>query len=83
MEVTTYDNSDNVVDTYHKAEIIGLTVVGGGAYYFNLITKGNCRKATLHFWGINVELGVTQIQYAYVREPTEVDVSSYINKVPR
>lgn len=79
VEVTTYDNSDNVVDTYHKAEIIGLTVVGGGAYYFNLITKGNCRKATLHFWGINVEFGVTQIQYAYVREPTEVDVSSYIN----
>ncbi len=80
-EITTYlnENDDDAADNYTLTNIIGLQLLGGGASYLSIKTTKPCRYIQIQFWGINANLGVTEVHYAFVREKTEVDVSSYFN----
>ena len=78
-EITTYDESLEQADNYTLTEIIGLKLIGGGQSYLSIKTTKPCRYIKIQFWGVTVKLGVTSVHYAFVREKTEVDVSSYFN----
>lgn len=78
-EITTYDASGNEVDNYTHTSIVGLQLLGGGSSYLSIKTTDVCQAVKIQFWGVNVNLGVTQVHYAFVREKTEIDISSYFN----
>lgn len=79
IEITTYDKDEKEVDNYTKSEILSLGLGEGGYTYHSIITTGPCQFIKIQFWGVNVDLGFTFVHYAYVREKTEIDVSSYFN----
>lgn len=78
-ELTTYDENENEVDNTTLTSIIGLQLLGGGSSYLSMKINNPCRYIKIQFWGLDVKLGVTRVHYAFVREKTEVDVSSYFN----
>ena len=78
-ELTTYDENENEVDNTTLTSIIGLQLLGGGSSYLSMKINNPCRYIKIRFRGLDVKLGVTKVHYAFVREKTEVDVSSYFN----
>lgn len=52
-------------------------MLGGGEFLFSLTTTQPCRRVRIEFLGLNLKLGVSVVHYAYVREKTTVDASSY------
>ena len=78
-EITTYDAQEQIADNYTLTEIIGLQLLGGGQSYLSIKTTKACRFIKIQFLGIDVNLGGTKVHYAFVREKTTVDVSSYFN----
>lgn len=78
-EITTFDEYEDEADNFTLTNIIGLKLLGGGRSYLSIRTEKPCRYIKIQFWGVDVKLGVTEVHYAFVREKTEVDVSSYFN----
>lgn len=78
-EITTYDAQGNEADNYTLTRIIGLQLLGGGQSYLSIKTTKPCQFIKIQFWGVKVNLGVMSVHYAFVREKTEVDISSYFN----
>ena len=81
-DVTTiqaYDSQGNKTDdNYSSADVVGLEVLGGSATYFSMTLKESCRRLKISFNGLNIlDVGGSMVHYAYVREKTEVDISSY------
>ena len=77
-EITTYYGEEEA-DNYTLTRIVGLQALGGGSSYLCIKTEKPCTRVKIQFWGVTVKLGVTSVHYAFVREKTEVDVSSYFN----
>ena len=77
--ITAYDDSGNETnDTYSSADVVGLNVLGGSATYFGMTLKEDCRRLKISFNGLKIlDGGVTVVHYAYVREETKIDASSY------
>lgn len=74
--LTTY-NGENEVENYSQTGVVELTLFGGGSTIFSMITTKDCNRVKIEFDGLNLDLGVTVVHYAFVREPTTIDVSSY------
>lgn len=79
VKVTTFDESGNELDSYSYTKIVGLGLLGGGKTIFSLTTKSPCRRIKLGFYGVTVDLGAKVVHYAFVREKTEPDASSYFS----
>ena len=79
IKVTTFDESGNELDSYSYTKIVGLGLLGGGKTIFSLTTKSPCRRIKLGFYGVTVNLGAKVVHYAFVREKTELDASSYLS----
>lgn len=80
VELTAYDGDGHEIEKWSETDIVGLAAFGGSSTCVSMITKDPCKQIKIQLWGLNLPLlGGTCIDYAYVREPTEVDVSSYIN----
>lgn len=75
--ITTYDTNDKEVDRYSYTQVVELGLLGGGEFLFSLTTTKPCRRVRIEFLGLNLKLGVSVVHYAYVREKTTVDASSY------
>ena len=76
--LSTYgENDEQPIEQYTQHSIISLGVAGGGANWFSITTSQACQKVRIKFDGLNIKLGGFLIRYAYVREPTKVDISSY------
>ncbi len=76
--LSTYgENDEKPIEQYEQHSIISLEVAGGGANWFSITTSQDCQKVRIKFDGLNIKLGGFLIRYAYVREPTKVDISSY------
>lgn len=76
--LSTYgENDEKPIEQYEQRSIISLEVAGGGANWFSITTSQDCQKVRIKFDGLNISLGGFLIRYAYVREPTKVDISSY------
>ena len=74
--VTTYDGEEEK-ERYSQTDIVSVTLAGGGSAIYSLITSEECDRAKIEFDGLNLDIGVTVVHYAFVREPTTVDASSY------
>lgn len=75
--IRTFDENDNEVDKYSYTKVVALGLLGGGKYIYSLTTTKPCRRVRIDFVGLNVKLGVSVVHYAFVREKTVVDPSSY------
>lgn len=75
--ITTYDANDKELDRYSYTQVVELGLLGGGEFLFSLTTTKPCRRVRIEFLGLNLKLGVSVVHYAYVREKTTVDASSY------
>lgn len=69
--LTTYDASDNQVDSKTIVSVLGISALGGGKSLVSMITTAPCNQIKIKFGGLNVDVGGTKIYYAYVRD-TEV-----------
>lgn len=78
--IKAYNEEEEIVAEYTNTEVIALKVASGGETWTSMLipeTCNDCSRMQFGFSGVNIDLGVTTIHYAYVREPTAVDVSSY------
>ena len=80
--VETYNGEtiDDFQEDYKYSEVVSLEAAGGGATVFSLITSMECRRVRMAVDGFTLLPGLlsgTVIHYAYVREPTTIDISSY------
>lgn len=77
ISITTYDEKDQKQDAYSFTKIVKLGLLGGGKFIYSLTTTKPCRRVRIDFNGINVKLGASVVHYAFVREKTNIDSSSY------
>jgi len=75
----TYDADNNKVDAVEITSLLGLSAIGGGQKQVSLITSAPCTQVRIKFTGANINLGATVVNYAFVREPVEVDASSFLS----
>lgn len=78
-QLTTYDKNDQKVEEITIAKVLGLSAIGGGKTAVSMITTKPCQQVRLNISGITVDLGASIINYAYVKDPVEVDPTSYFS----
>ncbi len=74
--LTTY-NGETEAEKYSRTGVVDLKLLGGGVTVYSMITTEECDRAKIEFDGLNLKLGAIVVHYAFVREPTTIDVSSY------
>lgn len=74
--LTTY-NGETEAEKYSQTGVVDLKLFGGGVTVYSMITTEECDRAKIEFDGLNLRLGAIVVHYAFVREPTTIDVSSY------
>lgn len=74
--LTTY-NGETEAEKYSHTGVVDLKLLGGGVTVYSMITTKECDRAKIEFKGLNLRLGAIVVHYAFVREPTTIDVSSY------
>ena len=74
--LTTY-NGETEAEKYSRTGVVDLKLFGGGVTVYSMITTKECDRAKIEFDGLNLRLGAIVVHYAFVREPTTIDVSSY------
>ena len=74
--LTTY-NEETEAEEYSRTGVVDLKLLGGGVTVYSMITTEECDRAKIEFNGLNLKLGAIVVHYAFVREPTTIDVSSY------
>ena len=74
--LTTY-NGETEAEKYSKTGVVDLKLFGGGVTVYSMITTEECDRAKIEFDGLNLRLGAIVVHYAFVREPTTIDASSY------
>lgn len=77
--VETYDANNNKIDAVTITSLLGISALGGGKKQASLIASAPCTQVRIKFTGINITLGATIVNYAFVREPVELDASSYLS----
>ncbi|MCD8387946.1 MAG: hypothetical protein LUD17_13845 [Bacteroidales bacterium] len=77
VKVTTFDSSGNSLENYSYTDVLNLGLVSGESNYISFVTTKPCRRIKLGFYGVKVDLGAKVVHYAWVREPAEIDESSY------
>mgnify|MGYP001306670663 FL=1 len=75
----TYDANNKKVDAVTINSLLGLSAIGGGKKQVSLIASKPCTQVRVKFTGVNINLGATIVNYAFVREPVEIDASSFIS----
>ena len=79
MTLTTYDENDNKQEELAVGSVLGVSAIGGGRSAVSLVTNKPCSQIKIYIFKIAVNLGATVINYAFVRDPIEVDASSYLS----
>ena len=74
--LTTY-NGEEEADSYSQTGVVDLKLFGGGVTVYSMITTEECDRAKIEFDGLKLRFGAIVVHYAFVREPTTIDVSSY------
>lgn len=75
-----YNDADKKVASYSSSTILNVSIGEGGEIWTTMRIPDDCTDCSrlkFSITGVNVTLGGSSIHYAYVREPTVVDVSSY------
>ena len=77
--LTTYDEKGNEVERVSTTNILGLGLIKGSSERLvSLVTTKPCSQIRFTSTGLlAVNLGGSKLHYAYVRDKTEIDISSY------
>lgn len=75
--IRTFDENDKEMERYSYTKVVALSLLGAGKYIYSLKTTKPCRRVRIDFLGVSVDLGATMVHYAFVREKTTIDPSSY------
>ena len=73
----TLDENGKEVEHYSHTKVVALGLAGGGKYIYSLKTTKPCHGVSIAFLGVKVDLGAAVVHYAFVREKTTIDPSSY------
>lgn len=76
--ITTFDASDNEMESKTITSLLGLSVASGGKTYVSMITTKPCTQVKIKFGGLNIDVGGTKIYYAYTRS-TELSIEENCN----
>ena len=79
IELTTLDGQGNQVETTEIKSLLGVSAVAGGGSQISLVTTKPCSQIKIKFKGVNISISSTTVHYAFVRDPIEVDASSYFS----
>ena len=79
IELTTLDGNGSVVETTEIKSLLGISAVAGGGSQISMVTTKPCSQVKIKFKGVNISISKTTINYAFVRDPIEVDASSYFS----
>lgn len=71
------DDGDALSEYTQITQVLKLGLVEGEGAYYGFVTSKPCRRVRIDFLGLNVDVGATTVHYAYVRETTKVDPSSF------
>lgn len=77
--LTTYNSASVQQEQVTISSLVGISAVQGGSTQISMILKKPASQVKIQFSGINVDLKTTTINYAYVRDATVVDASSYFS----
>lgn len=77
--LTTYDANDVQQEQVSVSSLLGISAIVGGGTQVSMILKKPCTQIKIQFSGINVNLGTTTINYAFVRDAVVVDASSFFS----
>lgn len=72
-----YNDTGEKVASYSSSTILNVSIGEGGEIWTTMRIPDDCSRLKFGITGVNVTVGGSSIHYAYVREPTVVDVSSY------
>lgn len=78
VELITYDSGDKEVEKMKISSLLGVSAIGGGTSTVSMITTKPCSQVKIKITGLDLLSGTT-VKYAFVRDPIEVDASSYFS----
>lgn len=79
IKLTTYNSSNTQVEEVNITSLLGLSALSGGRSLVSMVTKQPCSQIRIEYTGITLAMGTTSVYYAYVRDATVVDISSYFS----
>ncbi|MCC8071812.1 MAG: hypothetical protein LIO90_08450 [Bacteroidales bacterium] len=79
IKVTTYADDDRDVQQEYTqiTKVLELSLIGEKGATYGFTTSKAARTVMIEFEGVSIDVGVTQIHYAYIREKTTIDPSSF------
>lgn len=77
--LTTYNASDVQQEQVTISDLLGVSAIAGGSSQISMVLTKPCTQVKIQFSGININLGATVINYAFVRDAPVVDASSYFS----
>lgn len=77
--LTTYNASNVQQEQVTINNILGVSAINGGSSQISMVLTKPCTQVKIQFSGLHVELGATVINYAYIREATTVDATSFFS----
>ena len=73
-------NKNSTGESVEITQLVGASLISGGKQSLRMVTTKECGQVRLKMSeGINVDLGVTRVYYAYVRKPVTVGPEAYLS----
>ena len=80
IQLTTFDNNNIQQEEITINSLLGISALAAGkGSQISMIIKKPCSQIRIKYNGVNVSLGSTTVNYAFVRDPIAVDLSSYFS----
>lgn len=77
--LTTYNAANVQQEQVTVSNLLGVSAIVGGGTQVSMILKKPCTQIKIQCSGVNVNLGTTTINYAFVRDAAVVDASSFFS----
>lgn len=80
VQLTTFDSNNVQQEEITVNSLLGISALAAGkGSQISMIIKKPCSQVRIKYNGVNISLGSTTVNYAFVRDPITVDLSSYFS----
>lgn len=79
VQLTTFDSNNVQQEEITVNSLLGISALAGGGSQISMMITKPCSQVRIKYNGVNVSLGSTTVNYAFVRDPIVVDLSSYFS----
>lgn len=80
VQLTTFDSNNVQQEEITVNSLLGISALASGkGSQISMIIKKPCSQVRIKYNGVNISLGSTTVNYAFVRDPITVDISSYFS----